>query len=256
MKSIFTITFLVTLLLTAGTALSYECYEKKPPQIRPCTCSQCVKKIVKKPQCRLQHQPCPTRCDKCDKCDHSRRHKPSCQKKVVHQQGYQCKTTCTKKTEQTTTVQCKLCGIRSPKDIEHYCNRVQCKSCDQIHPRDVEHRCGMTQCKTCGVQHPQNMKHHCGTVRCRTCGVHHPQDMKHRCGETRCQSCGIHYQQSVGHHCRPRSPHQDCSQGDCFQKNDCQYKSKQCATRGCNLTSKESKETMETRWHAWFKNQG
>ena len=231
MKSIFTITFLVTLLLTAGTALSYDCYEREPP-VRHHTCSQC-----QKPQCSQHHQPCPTRCGKCDKCNNSRMHKQHCQKQVVHQQSYQYKTTCTQKTEQITTIQCKLCGTRSPKGVDHYCNRAQCRSCGQIHPRDVEHRCG--------------------TVQCRTCGIHHPQDMKHRCGEIRCQSCGIHYQQSVGHHCRSRSPHQDCSQGDCFQGNACRYegKHKQCATRGCNVTGKESQETMETRWHAWFKNQ-
>jgi len=206
MKSIFTISLLVTFLLTAGTALSYDCYERTPPQIRPYGCSQC-----QKPQCRQQHQPCPTRCGQCDKCNKYRMHKPS----------YQCKTTYTKKTEQITTVQCKLCRTRYPKGVDHYCNRVQCRSCGQVHQRNVEHRCG--------------------TVQCRTCGVHYPQDMRHRCDEV-------------------RSRHQDCSQGDCFQGNACRYegKHKQCATRGCNLTRRESRasqETMETRWHTWFKNQ-
>ena len=213
MKSFFMISFFVTLLLTAGPAFSYDCSEKNPPQIRPCACSQ-----SQKPQCRQQHQPCPTRCGQCDKCNNSRMHKKS----------YQCKTTCSQKTERVTTMQCKLCGIHHPKDVEHYCDRAQCRSCGQIHPRDVAHRCGLVQCRTCGVQHPQ--------------------DMRHRCGEIRNQ-------------------HQDCSQGDCFQGNACRYESKhkryegkhkQCATRSCNLTRRESRasqETMETRWHAWFKNQ-
>lgn len=205
MKSIFTITFLVTLLLTAGTALSYDCYEREAP-VRHHTCSQC-----QKPQCNQHHHPCPTRCGQCDKC---RMHKRSCEKQVVHQQNYQCETTYTQKTEQITTVQCSLCGTSYPKGVEHYCNRVKCRSCGQIHPRDVEHRCGMVQC--------------------RTCGVHHPQGMRHRCDED-------------------RSRHQDCSQGDCFQRNACRYKGRQCATRNCNLPRQE--ETIETRWHAWFKNQ-
>ncbi len=213
MKSIFTITFLVTLLLTAGTALSYDCYERTPPQIHPSTCSHC-----QKPQCRQRHQPCSTRCGKCEKCNNFRMHNQHCQKKVVHQQSYQCKTTCTQKTEQITTIQCRLCGNSYPKGGEHYCNRVQCRGCGQIHPRNIEHRCGTVQCRRCGVHHPQGMRHHCGEA--------------HR-------------------------PHQDCSQGDCYQGNACQYqgKQKQCATRGCSLTRKESQETMENRWHTWFKNQ-
>jgi hypothetical protein len=222
MKLIFTISFLVTLLLTAGTALSYDCYERNPPKIRPYACSQC-----QKPQCRQQHQPDPTRYGQCDKSNNCRMHKPSCKKQVVHQHSYQCKTTCTKKTEPITTVQCRSCG--------------------QIHSRDVQHRCGMVQCRTCGQAYQQNIEHRCSTVQCRTCGVHHPQGMRHRCGED-----------------EVRSQHQDCSQGDCFQGqkngNACRYegKHKQCATRGCNLThkaSQESRETMETRWHAWFKAQ-
>lgn len=221
MKLIFTISCLVTLLLTAGTALSYDCYERTPPQIRPIVYSQC-----QKPQCRQQHQPSPTRCGQCDT-NNCRMHKPSRQKQVVHQHNYQCETTCTKKTEQIATVQCKLCGARYPKGVEHYCNKVQCKTCGQIHPRNVAHRCG--------------------TVQCRTCGVHHPQDMRHRCGAS-----------------EVRSQRQDCSQGDCFQGqkngNACRYESKrkQCSTRSCNLTrraSRASQETMETRWHAWFKAQ-
>jgi hypothetical protein len=152
-------------------------------------------------------------------------HKQDCQKQVIHQQGYQCKTTYTQKTEQITTVQCRLCGTSYPKGVEHYCNRVQCRTCGQIHPRDVAHRCGMVQCRTCGIQHPQGMRH--------------------RCGER-----------------EVRSRYQDCSQGDCFQGNACRYegkrKHKQCAIRSCNLTHRESRasqETMETRWHTWFKNQ-
>ncbi|MGB5684645.1 MAG: hypothetical protein WBM35_02445 [Candidatus Electrothrix sp.] len=82
-------------------------------------------------------------------------------------------------------------------------------------------------------------------MQCRTCGVQHLQGLRHRCGEM-------------------HNRHQDCSQGDCFQGNACQYEGKQCATRGCNLTRNERREsqetmetmeTMETRWHAWFKNQ-
>ncbi len=235
MKSIFTISFLVTILFSAGTAFSYNCDAPAPPQVQPCTCSLCQKQY-QKPQCNL-HQPCASRCDKCAA------QKKTCKKKVVHKDRYQCKTTCSTKTEHKhiTTVQCKLCGAHHPKGVDHYCNKVQCKSCGQIHRRDVEHRCG--------------------TVQCRTCGVHHPQGMKHYCGKIRCQSCGTHYHQSVGHHCRSHSPHQDCSQGDCFQKNACRHegqqgKHRQCATRDCNATHKESKETMETRWHNWFNNQG
>ncbi len=203
MKSFFTVSFLVTILLTASTALSYDCYEREAP-VRHHPCSQC-----QKPQCSQHHQPCPTRCGQCDKC---RTHKRSCQKQVVHQQNYQCETTYTKKTEQITTVQCRSCG--------------------QIHPRDIAHRCGKVQC--------------------RTCGVHHPQGTKHHCGEVRCKSCGIHYHQNVGHHCRARCQHRDCFREN---KKSCRHEGKQCATRGCNLTRKESQETMETRWHAWFKNQ-
>ncbi len=207
MKSIFAVTFLVTMLLTAGTALSYDCYERNPPQIRPCASSQC-----QKPQCRQHHyQPCPTRCGQCDKC---RMHKQRCQKQTVHQHGYQCQTTCTQKTEHVTTVQCKLCGTSYPKGVDHYCNRVQCRSCGQVHARDVEHRCGMVRCGTCGVQHPHGMRHRCGEMRSRP---------------------------------------QDCSQGDCYQGNACRYKGKRCATRNCNPPRRE--ETMETRWHTWFKNQ-
>jgi hypothetical protein len=94
------------------------------------------------------------------------------------------------------------------------------------------------QCRRCGQTHPREIEHRCGMVQCRTCGVHYPQGMMHRCGEI-------------------RSPKQDCSQGDCFQGNACRYerKPKQCATRSCNLPRKESTDTMETRWHAWFKSQ-
>ncbi|CAK8714469.1 TNFR-Cys domain-containing protein [Candidatus Electrothrix laxa] len=233
MKSIFTISFLVTLLLTAGagTALSYDCYERTPPQIRPYTCSQC-----QKPQCNQPPQPCSTRCGQCDKCNKSRIYKPSCQKKVKHRHSYQCETTCTKKTEQITTIQCKLCGTRYQKGVEHYCNRAQCRSCGQVHPRDVAYRCGIVQCRTCGQTHSREIEHRCGTVQCNTCGIQYPQGMRHRCDEV-------------------RTRHQDCSQGDCFQGNTRRYEGKQCATRGCNFTRKESKETMETRWHTWFKNQ-
>ncbi|MCI5161307.1 MAG: hypothetical protein D3917_04625 [Candidatus Electrothrix sp. AX5] len=67
--------------------------------------------------------------------------------------------------------------------------------------------------------------------------------MRHRCGDG-----------------EVRNRYQDCSQGDCFQGNACRYERKQKprATRSCNLTRKEnreSQETMETRWHAWFKKQ-
>ncbi|MCI5211160.1 MAG: hypothetical protein D3910_20790 [Candidatus Electrothrix sp. ATG2] len=225
MKSLVTISFLVTFLLTAGTAFSYDCYEKAPPQVRPCTCSKC-----EKTHCRQHSSTC--RCREC--CETCATRKQDCKKKITHRQSYQCETTYTKRTEHVTTVQCKFCGTRHPKGVDHYCNRVQCRSCGQIHPRNVEHRCGRVQCRTCNQMHPRDVEHRCGTVRCKTCGVHHPQGMRHRCGEI-------------------RSQYQDCSQGDCFQGNGCRYeaKPKQCATRNCNV----SKETMETRWHAWFQNQ-
>lgn len=220
MKSIVTFTFLITLLLTASTAFSYDCYERTPPPPPPSrSCPQC-----QAIQCR-QHPPCPTRCGQCDRCAI---HKRSCKKKVVHQHSYQCQTTCTVKTKQTTTVQCQLCGSRYPQGVEHYCHLVQCKKCGHVHPRDVEHRCGMVQCKSCGVFHPQGMQHYCG--------------------EVRCQFCGVHYHPGVGHHCQAQ-----CPQGDCFrQPPPCQYPGKQCPTQGCNMRRSRA---MQTSWHAWFKNQ-
>lgn len=210
MKSIFTISFFATLfltVLTASTALSYDCYERTPPQIRPCNCPQCQSMRHRHPQ------PCPTRCGQCKQCALSR----SCNKKVVHKHTYQCQTTCTQKTEQITTVQCKLCGTRYPKGVDHYCNKIQCQRCGMVHLRDVEHRCGIVQCETCGMHYRQGMKHHCG--------------------EVRCQFCGVHYKPNIEHHCRPRCQHNDCSRG-----NDCRYHGKQCPTPCCN-----------TSWHTWFK---
>ena len=216
MKSFFTISFFVTLLFTAGTAFSYQCDIPAPPKIQPCTCSLCQ---PQKSQCK----------SKCNKCDKRAVRKQPCKKKIVHKNSYQCKTTCTAKTEQVTTVQCKLCGTHHPKGVDHYCNKVQCRSCGQVHQRGVAH--------------------HCGVIQCRNCGIHHQQGMEHRCGEVRCQFCGVHYHPSVGHHCRARCQQYDCSQ----QANSCRAEGKQCSTRGCRITHKETKET---RWHNWFKNQG
>jgi len=230
MKSIVTFTFLVTLLLTAGTALAYDCYNPPPPP-PPAPCPQ-----YQKMQYR-QDAPCPTRCGKCDRYgDRCAVQKKSCEKKVVHQHTYQCQTTCTAKTKETATVQCDLCGTRYPKGVEHYCPLVQCKKCGHVHPRDVEHRCGMVQCRSCGEFYPQGMQHHCG--------------------EVRCPSCGVHYYPGAGHNCQARYP-----QGDSFRRPPCERPGKQCPaprTQGCNISRQETRQagrTSQTSWQAWFKNQ-
>lgn len=213
MKSFFTISFLISMLFTASTAFSYDCYGRNPPEIRPCA----YPPRYQEPQYG-QQQPRPSRCD----CGRRYAGCNSCRKNAAYQgdrQGYQCEITYTQKKEQIKTVRCRLCGTRYPEGVEHYCNRVQCRTCGQMHARDIEHRCG--------------------AVQCRTCGVHYQQGMRHRCGET-------------------RSRRQDCSQGDCYQGNTCRYESRhrgsvrQCATRNCNPPRKE---TRETRWRTWFKDQ-
>ena len=219
MKSIFAVSFFVTVLFTAGTAFSYQCDIPAPPQVQPC----CQQKQCRKPQCR-QHYRSGTYCN-CDQCNICATQKKPCRKKVVQKGGYQCKTTkttCTTKTEQINMVQCRFCGTQHPKGINHYCNKVQCRLCGQIHPRGVDHRCGIKQCRTCGTQYHPKKQHHCGKIRC--------------------QSCGSSYQSRIEYNCRTRQqqPH-DCSQGK-----------QQCPTQGCNVTHKEARET---RWHNWFKNQ-
>ncbi len=222
MKSIFAVSFFVTLLFPAGTAFSYQCdIPAPPPQVQPCSLGQ--QKQCKEPQCR-QHYRSGKKCN-CNKRARCTTQKKPCREKIVRKDSYQCKTcktTCSTTTEQINMVQCRLCGTRYPKGVDHYCNKVPCKSCGQIYPRGVEHRCGMKQCRTCGTQYKKKKQHDCG--------------------EIRCQSCGVSYHPRFEHHCRTRQQqNNDCSQG------------KQCSTQqGCSITHKEARET---RWHKWFKNQ-
>ena len=176
MKSIFTISFFITLLFTAGTAFSYQCdIPPAPPKIQPCTCSQ-YQKQCPKPQCNLQY-----RCGTCKKKCSSP--KKPCKKSIVKKNSYQCETTCTTKTEHITTVKCKLCGTYHPRGVDHYCNKVQCKSCGKIHPRAVNHRC--------------NTKPHCEKIQCRSCGIYYHPQIGHHCPPHR-----QHYDCSEAKPCR------------------------------------------------------
>lgn len=235
MKSIFTVSFFVALLFSAGTAFSYQCDIPAPPQVQPCPCSLCQQKQYRQDYRSGEYTTCKKcnkcnrhntyNCRKCNKCAKCAAQKKPCRKHVVYKDSYQCKTTYTTKTEQTNTVQCRFCGTQYPKGVDHYCNRIQCRSCGQIPPRGVDHRCGMRQYRTCDTPYQQNKQYHCDKIRC--------------------QSCGAYYDPRIGHHCRTRHQYHDCSQG------------KQCSTQGCSVTRKEvpRQEARATRWHTWFKNQ-
>lgn len=220
MKSVFTLSFLITLFLTAGTALAYDCYEQTPPpqvvQVQSYSCSLCKTKQYQKPQCNCacklrQGYSCSTSpCNKCNKykkcnkctCKNRCLSKPSCAKKTV------CQTTYTKKTERIATTQCKLCGNYYSKGVKHYCKKKQCKT---------------------GKKYTKVRTNSCNKnkVQRTTCSTQYRQEVPYDCGEVRYSST------------RTRVP---------------QYEggSRQVATH-CNLnvTRQENRETMETRWNAW-----
>ena len=235
MKSfLITTIFFVGLFFTAGTALSYDCYERTPPPPRPqpCACSQCQKVQYK------QKQPCSSRCDRCDRtacsnpfrytqcgCDRTVVRNDCGKKKVKPRQTYQCQTSYTEKTERITTVRCDLCGTRYLKGVHHRCNRVQDDRCGKKQPVNVVYQCDTKRCGTCGKQYRQERKHHCGT---------------------RYQSyqCDDRYD---GYNCRTKS-----RKPDCFRESPCRQKDCRCATINCD---DNPDETMETRWRKWFKMQ-
>lgn len=228
MKSVFTLSFLVTLFLTASTALAYDCYEQAPPpqvvvQVQqPCGCSLCKTKQYQKPQCKCkQRQSCST-CSQCNKYKTCNTYscsirKPSRSKKAVCQQKYQCQTTYTKKTERVATTQCKLCGNYYSKGVKHYCKKKQCQT-GKKYTKVRTNSCNKNKVQRtiCNTQYRQE--------------VPVPYD----CGEVRYKSCEVRYSPT-----RTRVP---------------QYEggSRQVATY-CNLNvnRQENRETMETRWNAW-----
>ncbi|MCI5132324.1 MAG: hypothetical protein D3904_12590, partial [Candidatus Electrothrix sp. EH2] len=242
MKSFFmTISLLVSLFFTAGTALSYDCYDSTPPPVpsQPCACSQCQKVQY------TQQQPCPTRYNQCDEtgvrnpfrydtCDGPTavrcKYYSDCRKKkraprykeprytAPQYVTYQCQTAYTEKKEQVATVQCKLCGTRYLKGVNHYCNKVQCRQRVQKQPRKVGYQCDTVQRSTYRMRHPERAKYRCGEVRCKSCSTtrYLPTD-QYNCRN--CRNCRSRYQK------------------DCVQKNPCRNEGSSCAVRNCDTSS-------------------
>lgn len=238
MKSVFTLSFLITLFLTASTALAYDCYEQTPPpQVQSCGCSPCQKKQCQKPQCTYECKyECKYEqgysCSTCNKCKKYKKYKKcnrcNCTKKAAPQKKYQCQTTYTQKTKRVATTQCKLCGTRYSKGVKHYCKKKQCRTCNKRYTRGTTHRCNKNK------------------VQRTTCSTQYRQQVPYNCGEVRYKSCEVRYYPT---RTRTRVPQQDCSQQKVYQY---EGGSKRVATRcDLNLTRQENRETMETRWNAW-----
>lgn len=250
MKSFFmAISLLVSVFFTAGTALSYDCYDRAPVPAR----SQ-----HQKVQCK-EKQPCLSPCKQCDRSGvQNPFHYDTCDRPVVRSVSYtyrndcgakkraprykaarytaprhityQCQTAYTEKIEQVATVQCKLCGTRYLKGVDHYCNKVQCGQRVQKQPERIGYQCDTVQRNTYGMQYPERTKYNCGETRCKSC----------------CSTCCLPTDKS--NCCNSRIP----CQKDCFHKNPCRNEVGRCAPQNCNTSRGE---TMGTKWHKWFKNQ-
>ena len=235
---------LVSLFFTAGAALSYDCYEKNPPPppAQPCVCPQYQE--CRQVQYKKQKQPCPSSCvERCDRtvstnpfnydqCDRPVVRKASYvkKKKAPRYSTYQCQTEYTEKTEQVTTVQCKLCGTRCPKGVNHRCNTVQYDPCKKKQPVNVVYQCDTKRCGTCGKQYRQGRKHNCCKVRSQSC-------------DTRYQPAGRYEGYAY------RTGYRKNQKKDCFRKNSCRQDCGQYAPRNCDLPRND---TMERRWQKWF----
>ncbi len=220
MKLTLTVTFILTLFISSGSAFG-SCYTGKTGY--NCACRQCEKTYAKKTQYSCKNQ-----CKVCNECSMQGR-RCDCYNKKRH-----------KKCRTATYVQCSLCGDSYTRGHQHHC-KVRCKTCGIRYPRGTEHRCATIQCGICDTQYIKGTRHNCRhhNKQCnpyRQCDTTHTK--KASSCSVQCRTCGVTYTKGIRHECRHQyrqcNPYKQCDTG--HPKKVYSSCSVQCKTCGVRYT--------------------